>query len=72
MEYFDHPVSGRVTQTIQSNRLGQVFCDGTYWRAKLAGWMLDELITLSVGDQVAVVGRQGNILVVSTDWINGL
>ena len=33
VEYFAQPVAGQVTQPIQRDRSGQVFYNGTYWRA---------------------------------------
>ena len=68
VEYFAQPVAGRVTQPIQRDRSGQVFYNGTYWRARLAGWELD--IALAVGDAIAIVGRQGTTLLVSCDIVD--
>ena len=69
VEYFAQLVAGRVTQKIERDRPGQVFYGGTHWRARLAGWELD--IALGVGERVAIVGRQGTTLLVSSDWIGG-
>ena len=68
VEYFAQPVAGQVTQPIQREHPGQIFYDGTHWRARLAGWELD--ITLAVGERVAIVGRQGTTLLVSSDIVD--
>ena len=69
VEYFARPVAGRVTQKIERDHIGQVFYNGTHWRARLAGWEID--IALGVGERVAIVGRQGTTLLVSSDWLDG-
>jgi membrane protein implicated in regulation of membrane protease activity len=66
IELFKEPKTARVERKITPRLRGRVFCDGTYWPARLynqTNAMLEDY-AMDVSSRVTVIGRQGLTLLV--------
>jgi membrane protein implicated in regulation of membrane protease activity len=62
IKLFSKPVTGRVEKTIAPEQPGRVQCQGSYWPARL--YDPECQATLLPNEAIAVVGRQGIMMLV--------